>query len=66
MAPISVRSLEEGSIYIRGRDINYRPIIFVDLSRINLEEKLVDEYIDLGIRIMEYAIKYILVPGKVE
>ena len=66
MAPISVRTLEEGSIYIRGRDINYRPIVFVDLRRIDLAEKLVDDYIELGIRMMEYCIKYILVPGKVE
>ena len=66
MATISVSTLEEGSIYIRGRDINYRPIVFVDLGKIDLQERLVDEYIELGIRIMEYTIKHILVPGKVE
>ena len=36
MAPISVNTLEEGSIYIRGRDINYRPIVFVDLGKVDL------------------------------
>ena len=66
MATIKVKTLEEGSIYIRGRDTSFRPIIFIDLNKIDLEEKLVDDYIDLGVRMMEYCLKYVLFPGKVE
>jgi hypothetical protein len=54
MSSITARLLEEGAIYIRGRDTGYHPLIFLDFSNINLQERLVDEYIDLGVRLMEY------------
>jgi hypothetical protein len=53
-------------MYLHGRDTKYRPVLIIDFARISLERHIIDEYIDLLVALVEFAIDYMLVPGKVE
>jgi len=58
-----------GVIYFSGRDKNYRPVIIVRGKRIPekwIKEKRTDLLIRVLVFCMEYMIRYMLIPGKVE
>jgi len=61
--------LAHGVIYFSGRDRNFRPVIIVRGKRIPekwIKEKRTDLLIRVLVFCMEYMIRYMLIPGKVE
>ena len=63
---VSNSLFQSGAIYIHGRDTKFRPVIMIDFNYINLEERIIDEYIELTIALIEFVINYMMIPGKVE
>jgi len=71
--PISDASVAEdlkhGIVYFSGRDRNLRPAIVVRAIRIPqrwYKEKCIDRLIRVLVFCMEYMLRYMLIPGKVE
>ena len=58
--------LNQGSIYIHGRDHRYRPILCINVGRMNLNNYSIEEYCDLVCFHLEYMIQNMLMPGQVE
>ncbi|OMJ94161.1 hypothetical protein SteCoe_2641 [Stentor coeruleus] len=58
--------LNEGFIYIHGRDRYFRPLIVLDIPKINMKKYSVQDYMDLTIFTMQFVIEHMLLPGKVE
>mmetsp|Transcript_13917 Transcript_13917/g.26089 ORF Transcript_13917/g.26089 Transcript_13917/m.26089 type:complete len:453 (+) Transcript_13917:86-1444(+) len=60
------RVLNSGMIYVHGRDHRFRPILVVNLERMNLKRFTVEEYSDLLCFTLEYMRTHMLLPGQVE
>jgi hypothetical protein len=58
--------LSEGVFYIHGRDSRYRPLIVLNIAKVNLKQHSVDDYINLLCFILTYIMDVMLVPGQVE
>ncbi|OMJ67361.1 hypothetical protein SteCoe_35492 [Stentor coeruleus] len=58
--------LNEGFLYIHGRDRYFRPLVVLDIPKIDLKKHTVQDYVDLTVFLMEFVIEYMLIPGKVE
>jgi len=57
---------ETKMIYTFGRDINYNPILIINCQKI-LEEKAKNDNLQLSIIfIIDYIVKYMLLPGQIE
>lgn len=71
--PLVAKELKEdfshGVVYFCGRDKDLRPLLIVRAIRIPdkwYKEKAIDKLINLLIFCMEYFIRYMVVPGKIE
>jgi hypothetical protein len=58
--------LNEGVFYIHGRDNRYRPLVVLDIAKVNLKMHSVDDYTYLLCFILTYIMDVMLVPGQVE
>lgn len=61
--------LNYGMLYTYGRDIRFRPILIIELKKVNelIDKKYsFDEINDTLIYFMKYAITYLFVPGQIE
>ncbi|KAJ1611544.1 sec14 domain-containing protein [Cryptosporidium canis] len=65
MEPDLRRDLESGIIYWHGRDYSLRPILTIRLSKIN-KHFPVERFIRLIVFCMEWGMRYLMCPGKVE
>lgn len=59
-----LRNLQTGFMYWHGRDRKCRPMLVWRLARMEQVEK--DRVVQLVLFVLEYAIRYALVPGRVE
>jgi len=58
--------MEEGLIYISGRDKQFRPIIIVNAFQANLKKDKLEDYMEAICFVLDTVRKYYFVPGKVE
>ncbi|OMJ85670.1 hypothetical protein SteCoe_12939 [Stentor coeruleus] len=58
--------LNEGFLYIHGRDRYFRPLIVLDVPKIDMKKHSVQDYMDLTIFTMQFVKEHMLIPGKVE
>lgn len=58
--------LQSGAIYIHGRDHRYRPLLVLNVERMNLREHPVGEYRALICFLLEFTSKTMMIPGQVE
>mmetsp|Transcript_18874 Transcript_18874/g.18864 ORF Transcript_18874/g.18864 Transcript_18874/m.18864 type:complete len:306 (-) Transcript_18874:34-951(-) len=62
--PLVQNILNSGGVYIHGRDIYYRPLIVLKLSK--LAEYTYQEYITCAYFLLEFVIDSMLLPGQIE
>jgi hypothetical protein len=64
----TIEILNLGSMYISGRDNRFRPNIVIKLKlfKNKFKKYTINEWTDAIIFLLEYCIKYMLIPGKVE
>jgi len=61
--------IKHGIVYFTGRDCNLRPAIVIRAARIPQQwykDRCVDRFIRMLIFCMEYFVRYMVVPGKIE
>ena len=58
--------LQTGAIYIHGRDHRYRPLLVLNVDRLNLRRHGVNEYRALICFLLEFMTKTMMIPGQVE
>lgn len=58
--------LQSGAIYIHGRDHRYRPLLVLNVERMNLTRHTVQEYRALICFLLEFMTKTMMIPGQVE
>ncbi|CAG9320789.1 unnamed protein product [Blepharisma stoltei] len=58
--------INTGGIYFHGRDFHYRPLLVINVSRINFNAHSVEEYSWLLCFWLEYGIQSLMLPGHVE
>lgn len=58
--------LEEGIFYSYGRDLEFRPIIIFNISRMDFSKYTVDDYYAALNTLLKPIKEYMFVPGKVE
>ena len=58
--------LNTGAIYIHGRDHRYRPLLVLNIARLDLERHTVAEYRELICFLLEFMTKKMMIPGQVE
>jgi len=64
--PPAKKFIDEGIIYISGRDKQYRPIIIINLYRVDLKIMSLKDIIEALCFVLDVCRKYYFVPGKVE
>lgn len=55
-----------GAIYVHGRDHRYRPLLVLNVSRLNLKNYSVHEYSWLLCFTLEFMIREMMIPGQIE
>ncbi|KAL4476799.1 hypothetical protein ABPG72_010636 [Tetrahymena utriculariae] len=58
--------LMKGVFYMHGRDHRYRPIIIIDVSKINVHEIKIEEILESMTYFFEFILKYAMLPGQIE
>lgn len=58
--------LNTGAIYIHGRDHRYRPLLVLNIAKLDLERHTVAEYRGLICFLLEFMIQKMMIPGQVE
>lgn len=58
--------LNSGAIYIHGRDHRYRPLLVINIERLDLNRHSVAEYKGLICFLLEFITKEMMIPGQVE
>lgn len=58
--------LNSGSIYFHGRDKRFRPLLIINLDKINFKENSVDSYCTLLCFLLEFAVQRLMIPGQIE
>ena len=58
--------LNSGAIYIHGRDYRYRPLLVLNIARLDLVGHTVAEYRALICFLLEFMTKKMMLPGQVE
>jgi hypothetical protein len=58
--------LETGAIYVHGRDHRFRPILIVNLERLDLKRHSVEEYRNLLCFTLEFILSHMLLLGQIE
>ena len=62
----SFHLLQSGSVYIQGIDHRYRPLIVLNLGKMDFKAHSVSEYSNLLCFTLEFAIKHLMIEGKIE
>jgi hypothetical protein len=58
--------LRTGAIYVHGRDHRFRPILVVNLERLDLKRHSVESYRNLLCFTLEFIVSHMLLPGQIE
>jgi hypothetical protein len=58
--------MQRGAVYIHGRDHRFRPIVVVNLERLDLQEHSANEYSSLLCFTLEFIVSHMLLPGQIE
>jgi len=66
ITPGGYKLMEEGIIYISGRDKQYRPIIVVNVYKVDLKKTDMKDIISAICFVLDTVKKFYFVPGKVE
>jgi len=64
--PKSLELLKEGLVYMSGRDKQFRPVIVVNVDRVDLKKMTMDDFTETLCTLCSVVEKYCFVPGKVE
>jgi hypothetical protein len=64
--PLCENLLNSGSIYFHGRDCRFRPLLILNINKLNFTETSVDSYSYLLCFLLEFAIQKFMMPGQVE
>ncbi|KAF8822962.1 CRAL/TRIO domain-containing protein [Cardiosporidium cionae] len=58
--------LQTGTMYWSCRDAYFRPLLIINLSRFPKSEQIVQRFKTLAVFCMEWALRFLMIPGKVE
>ncbi|KAF8822819.1 CRAL/TRIO domain-containing protein [Cardiosporidium cionae] len=58
--------LKTGAMYWTGRDTYFRPLLIINLSRFPKSGQLIQRFKTLAVFCMEWALRFLMIPGKVE
>ena len=63
-----IKLLQDGVIYVYGRDKCFRPLVYVDAGKFDAIKKQfsADDVVDLSIMIFEFLESFMYVPGRIE
>lgn len=64
--PKCLELLKEGLVYLSGRDKQFRPIIVVNVYRVDLKKMTIEDFTETLCALCSVIEKYCFVPGKVE
>ena len=53
-------------MYFYGRDHKFRPLLILNVSKIDLKTHSVDKYCYLLCFLLEFAIQKLMIPGQIE
>jgi hypothetical protein len=66
LSPKAYKYLEDGIMYISGRDKQYRPIVIINVYKINPKQLDLTDFIAALCFVLDTCKKFYFVPGKVE
>jgi hypothetical protein len=66
LSPSAYKYLEDGILYISGRDKQYRPIIIINVYKLNPKQMDLADFIAALCFVLDTCKKFYFVPGKVE
>jgi CRAL/TRIO domain len=58
--------LNSGCIYFHGRDHRYRPLLVLNISKLDLKKHTTESYSYLLCFLLEYAVQKLMIPGQIE
>ena len=64
--PLCQPLLNSGCMYFHGRDHRYRPLLVINVERLDLKSHSVASYCHLLCFLLEYAIQKLMIPGQIE
>ncbi|OMJ72001.1 hypothetical protein SteCoe_29678 [Stentor coeruleus] len=64
--PFCERLLNSGFIYFHGRDHRFRPLLVLNIEKLDLVNNTVIDYCNLLCFLLEFAIQKLLLPGQIE
>ena len=66
LLPLCSSLLNSGCMYFHGRDHKYRPLLVINVERLDLKTHSVSSYCYLLCFLLEYAIQRLMIPGQIE
>lgn len=64
--PLCKELLNSGCMYFHGRDHNFRPLLVINVERLDLKANSVESYCHLLCFLLEFAVQKFMLPGQIE
>ena len=58
--------INEGAIYIHGRDHRYRPLIILNAGKLDFQRYSIEDYCNLLCFTLEFTVACLMIPGHIE